>query len=553
MPHRRRPLTGWRAGPCAQGAVAFVLYLVLAAALVGRRALADPGGVTIGRGPDVQIFVWGLRWWPYALGHGLDPFVSRLLWPPAGASTLWTTTVPGLAVIAAPVTLTLGPLVAWNVLCVLAPATAAWTAYLLCRALHTRPVPACVGGLLFGFSAFEQAQGLAHLQLTACALVPLAARELVRAKHGRTGGRQLAVRLGALAALQALISVEVLVTLVAVAALTGLGRFAVCPAARRPTVALAAWSALGLLASLPITGPLLVEMLRQSPPHGLDLAASYSLDPLNLIVPTRVTLLGGGWAAPLARGFGGNLAEQDGYLGLPALAVAAAFLWRRRGECEARTLACALLVALVLSLGARLRLPGGVGLPLAGALLAALPPLRDALPARLALFSALVVAVIVAQWLSDCRAPRRRVPIVTALVLLAIVPAPAVVGRIAHAPASGPARSVAAGATVISLPFWDVHDRGLELQAEAGLRFALIDRWIQDTPPSLRRFARTPALYGGGPPDLRRVLCDHHIDAALIWPGASSRRIATELDAPPPRPGGVVLARLRCGDAARRG
>ncbi len=132
---RCAPIGGRRDHPCAQGAVALALYLLLAIALLCRAALGHPAGGTIGSGPDVQTFVWGLRWWPYALLHGVDPFLSRLVWPPAGVSTLWTTTVPGLALLAAPVTLTAGPMLSWNLWCALAPASAAWGAYLLCREL----------------------------------------------------------------------------------------------------------------------------------------------------------------------------------------------------------------------------------------------------------------------------------------------------------------------------------------------------------------------------------------------------------------------------------
>jgi hypothetical protein len=70
-----------------EGALALAFYVVLALVLIGRAALGTGSGLrsgTLGTGPDVQIFVWGLRWWPHAIGHGLDPLHSSLVWPPAG-------------------------------------------------------------------------------------------------------------------------------------------------------------------------------------------------------------------------------------------------------------------------------------------------------------------------------------------------------------------------------------------------------------------------------------------------------------------------------------
>lgn len=151
-----------RRSATTDGAAVLGLYLLVAMVYIGRFALPSPAGGTLGTGPDVQIFLWGLRWWPYALAHGVDPFVAHVVWAPFGSNILWTTTVPAISLLIAPVTILLGPAVAWNVLCVLAPALGAWAAYLLCRELTGRLWPSAFGGALFGFSSFQLAEGLAH-------------------------------------------------------------------------------------------------------------------------------------------------------------------------------------------------------------------------------------------------------------------------------------------------------------------------------------------------------------------------------------------------------
>lgn len=94
-----------------------------------------------------------------ALGHGLNPFISHVVWAPYGADVLWTTTVPVISLLAAPVTLALGPTIAWNLLCVIAPALSAWAAYLLCRELTGRLWPSALGGPCSASPAISSPRG----------------------------------------------------------------------------------------------------------------------------------------------------------------------------------------------------------------------------------------------------------------------------------------------------------------------------------------------------------------------------------------------------------
>ena len=105
-----------------------------------------------GQPQDGSIFVWMLRWWPYAIGHHLDPLFTTAAWAPGGINLAWVTSVPALAVVMTPLTQAFGPLFAFNVAQLAAPALAAWTGYLLCRRIVRSFWPALAGGLLFGFS-----------------------------------------------------------------------------------------------------------------------------------------------------------------------------------------------------------------------------------------------------------------------------------------------------------------------------------------------------------------------------------------------------------------
>ena len=74
-----------------------------------------------GFGSDPYESAWFLAWWPYAITHHLDPFFTKLIWYPYGASTLWITSVPLLAILFWPVTALGGPVLSYNLLMISAP------------------------------------------------------------------------------------------------------------------------------------------------------------------------------------------------------------------------------------------------------------------------------------------------------------------------------------------------------------------------------------------------------------------------------------------------
>ena len=63
-----------------------------------------------------------LVWWPYAIAHHLNPFVTQLIFAPVGFNLTWSTSIPLLSLLALPLTSTMGPIAAFNLLCVVFPA-----------------------------------------------------------------------------------------------------------------------------------------------------------------------------------------------------------------------------------------------------------------------------------------------------------------------------------------------------------------------------------------------------------------------------------------------
>ena len=161
--------SGARSPGGGRGGVAFLAYLAVSFLVLGLPVAAHPESrIAGGLFTDPQIFIWSLAWWPHAILHGENPFVTHAIWAPGGFDLAWATSVPLLAIVLAPVTWLFGATFAYNVAVVLMPALAAWTAFLLCRRL-TRGAfwPSLAGGYLFGFSSYVMSASLTHVHTAA--------------------------------------------------------------------------------------------------------------------------------------------------------------------------------------------------------------------------------------------------------------------------------------------------------------------------------------------------------------------------------------------------
>ena len=107
---------------------------------------------------------WFLAWIPYALDHGLNIFHSNFLDYPHGVDLANTTSVPLLGLLAAPFTLSLGPVAAFNILLRLAFASSATSMFFVLRSWCRTPA-AFIGGLLYGFGPYMVVQSANHLDL----------------------------------------------------------------------------------------------------------------------------------------------------------------------------------------------------------------------------------------------------------------------------------------------------------------------------------------------------------------------------------------------------
>jgi hypothetical protein len=533
--------------------VGFVVTCLIAtlglSVLVGSDVLLHPQRGIVGSNPasDFQIMTWSLDWWPWAIRHGADPLHTHLLWAPSGFPTLWITGFPAIALLALPVTLTLGPLFAYNALMFVAVALAAGCAYLLCRELTGRTWPAVVGGLMFGLSPYMLGHTLSqHLNLTFVWPIPLVAWAIVcRLRGGWQNGRTFVLAVATLlfvelgSSLEIFLDLTIVLVLAFVVAVIGAGEL------RRDVVRIGGMIGLAYCACLPFLGA--VAYLALTTSHGAlsSPPADFSIDVANIVVPTPLSLLGAGHTMRgLSRHFVGNIGEQDGYLGLPALALvmlASRARWRK-GAWFATSL---LVVILALSLGpvATVRGRPYVGLPFSTA---RLPLLADVLPARLSLFTMLITACLCAVWLALDVRPWIRVG-VAAVVVVSLLPNLTLSGRVvgawavsdvaqfstARAPAgfvdaAGWNRDVRPGENVLVLPTGG-RTAAMYWQLESRMRFRLAVPGTPFVPPRLAVEPTVVGLVNDTLPNdgsslaaarLRAFLAARHVGAVVVTPSA---------------------------------
>src|SRR5207247_3234109 len=174
--------------PWVRGLIAYLVYQAIAIVLWAIPILGDPAhrilGTEVG---DTRFYEWALRWTPWALEHGRNPIFSDRIFAPTGMDLARTTFIPGPALVMYPITRFFGPLVSYNILMALAPALAAWAAYLVCHRVTGAFWPSLLGGYLFGFSTYMVDQMHGHVNLVLIFPVPLAVYLVVRRVEGSIG------------------------------------------------------------------------------------------------------------------------------------------------------------------------------------------------------------------------------------------------------------------------------------------------------------------------------------------------------------------------------
>jgi len=402
--HRR-----WDGHAALATVVVVLVYLALAVAVFWHIWSDHPSSTTLGSGDPFQA-AWYMNWWPFALGHGLNPLHTYYSNYPWGVNVLAQTSMATLGILGAPVTALLGAVFTFNMWSTLGLAGSATSMYFLARRFTTWRPAAFAAGLVYGFSPYAIAQSVGHMNLSFVVLPPLIFMllyDIVVVQRGRAWAK--GVILAALVVAQYFVDSEILATTAMIAAIALVMVCIVGRRSLRPHLPYAArglaWAA-GLTAAVlafplwySLAGPGHISGPVQLVPQG------YRADLLGLIVPDHFQRLAPASLVDIGQHFANSEVENGSYLGITlvlTLAVGAVLLRRSRVVQVAVVTGAA---AFVLSLGARLavyRAPalgpdGAAGrIPLPEMLVAKLPVLSNVEPARFALYVALFAALLLA-------------------------------------------------------------------------------------------------------------------------------------------------------------
>ena len=509
---------------------------------------------------DPSIFLWSLVWWPWAIGHGLNPFYTHFIWAPVGQNLLWMTSVPSLALLLAPVTHFFGPIVSYNLIALLAPVLAAWATYLLCRHVTGQFWSSLFGGWIFGFSTYEFAHLQLHMNLFVTAALPLAVWIYLLRRDGRLSCRWYVGLLALLAIFQFGVSTEILASAVPLGLLATL--FAALlqkPDAgsgdRRPVTRTKGrsdlWSLVTghcpqrggrwslpveTLAGLTIAGVVLLPCFYYvfcvNYAQGLLVTPLVcSADPLNFFIPTATTWFGGSWAAPLTLHFNAPWRwELGAYMGVPLIVILALFIREFSAKPGGRFLILLLATTALLSLGLQLQtLRHSTLVTLPWCLAAHVPPFDLIQPLRLVVYVWLAAAVSAAWWLAESKVRRFWRPVLTGLSVVFLLPNISA-GYWTYKPPNprffttgAAAHYLPRGANVVVLPYGET-GYSMLWQAEAHFSFSMAGAYVNPTviPHCFSASPVVAAFYSGHangpryPAELRQFIKTFKIQAFIM-------------------------------------
>jgi hypothetical protein len=463
-------------------AVAFALLTFICFA----PALVDPAHRFIGGGTDPLEKMWFLEWTPYALTHHQALLDTTVINYPTGVNMMWNTSTLLLGVVLSPVTALFGPVVAFNLGMYFAVLASAWCGYWAIWRLVRHTAGSVVGGLLYGFSPYMMGQSHGHLTLLVMVYPPVALvlfHEIVVLQRRRWW--VLGSLLGVASAAQIFISEEVLAsTAIAVAialiavALVNRDRVR----ARLGYVLRATLVGVGLAVILSgwalwyqFTGP---DQLHQT----LQEFGAFVTDPLGFVIPTANQLIAPPSLVALTEHFRGNLAEWDGYLGLPLLGILASAVWRYRRSRLIQVVAATAVVVAILSIGPYVVIRGHqFPIPLPWLVTEHIPVVKNLLPnrfmAHVFLLAGVAIAYVIAQLKPAPLAAHWRAGVVAlaaVLLLLPALPRPST-SLPPGVTVSEKVREVLdSGGVVLPSPFATPDDpKAMLVQAETGFAFSM--------------------------------------------------------------------------------
>jgi hypothetical protein len=406
---------------------AFFVYLVLAIVFWGIPMKFD----FISRlniSGDPAFILWSLKWWPYAISHGLNPFLTKAFWAPFGQNLAWTNSVPSIALIFSPITIIFGPVFSYNLATILSLALGAFGIYLICNSLNLSRTSSMFGGLIFFFSSYVWGQLLGHLNLYVIFAVPFLIYLFVLRFNNKISSKKYIIFSGILLTFQFGVSNEIYATFIVFGFIALFILFLIFvkdEAYKKLIIKISLESIAAVILSIFLLSPYLYYIFYGYVKGPINPPSFYEADPLNFLIPTPITLLFGNLFSPISAKFAGNFDEEGAYLGLPLIFIVISFikLSRQSKNKFYLFLTWLFVVLFIFSLGPYLKsLNHRLLLVLPWYIFTKMPLIEQALPTRFTLYIDIIAAIMSAVWFEKTNVNRALKHTISALAIIFLIP-----------------------------------------------------------------------------------------------------------------------------------
>ncbi|WP_156493899.1 hypothetical protein [Ferroacidibacillus organovorans] len=361
----------------------------------------------LGGGADPLLFMWFMRWIPFAIDRGLNPFWTNYILFPSGVNLMWNTSVPLASIVLWPITHFLGILASYNTLVIISLPLSAISMYFVLRMFSFGIVASFAGGLLFGFNPYMIAQSLGHTQLTSPAfLIP----NLFWILWDLFGGQRRSSKfngllLGAVVVMMLLLGEEVMTTAALISMFGIIITFIMNKGIHAVKVGYIVRSLLYSFGMIVIFSgvPLFTQFFGPSIPHGqLQPPNVYVTDLYNFITPGPLQQLSNSGTNAISNRFTGNESEWNSYVSLPLILIFLSSIFCLKKSILLKFSFWMTFIVAVLSMGPFLHIDGTItNIPLPWILFGALPLLNDILPDRLSIYMFFFIAIIFAGFIKQ--------------------------------------------------------------------------------------------------------------------------------------------------------
>ncbi len=401
------------AGRVAEEADAFVrrhhawlapLLFLIGSLITGRHAVTHMASHISATLPiqDATQFFWTMWWWPHALLHLQNPFITHALWVPDSFDMASVTGIPVPSLLMAPVTALFGPIVSYNVIALAAPVLDAWLAYRLCLRVSRAPAPAILGGWLYGFSSYFFSQLTAgHLNLTLAFAPPALLLLTLRRFDGSLSVRRYIVLAAIVLIAQMGSNPEILFSTTVLGAVALICALAFYPAeVRRRLLRLIPPAAGAYVLAGIVTSPFLYYLVT-GPALSKGVYKLYYADLDSYFFPTPITGLLHQSFLGVSSDYFAGYGETGTYIGVFGVIILLAYAIKTwASSATTRVLMITVFVAFAFSFGTSLDIDGRATIWMPYSLVGNLPGFTEASPVRLGLYVELGLALTASLWLA---------------------------------------------------------------------------------------------------------------------------------------------------------